>query len=154
MYVSIFECLCIHAGELNAEELVLDDREKHFILWEHMKIASQLTKYSTTNNSIDSIILGKVLHLMMQYVSSNVIASDCLHKEATDIVAKSTANSTNLLELERRLLIVDDSTRQVCLQAGRSLAVKRRIVQLQADMEMHFLSINKRLVAIQNCAST
>ena len=91
---------------------------------------------------------------MMHYINSNVIASDRLHKEATDIVAKSTANSTNLLELERRLLIVDDSTRQVCLQAGRSLAVKRRIVQLQADMEMHFLSINRRLVAIQNCAST
>lgn len=91
---------------------------------------------------------------MIHYITSNVIASDRLHKEATDIVAKSAANSTILMELERRLLIVDDSTRQVCLQTGRSLTVKRRIMQLQADMEMHFLSINKRLVAIQNCAST
>ena len=57
-YLNVY--VCIHAGELNAEELVLDDREKYFILWEHMKIASQLTEYNATNSSIDSIILGMV----------------------------------------------------------------------------------------------
>lgn len=66
------------------------------------------------------------------------VASDHLHKEATDMVAKSTANLTTLQELERKLLIIDDRTRQICLQAGRSLAVKQKILHLQADMEMHF----------------
>ena len=52
--------------------------------------------------------------------------------------------------LEENLLIVDEATKE----AGRHLAIKRTLEHFQADMEMLFLSIKKKLVNVQSLAST
>ena len=55
--------------------------------------------------------------------------------------------------LEEKLLILDETTREECLLAGRQLAIKRSLEHFQADMEMLFLSIKKKQVNIQSLAS-
>ena len=45
-------------GELNIEFAAQDDKELYFRLWKQLGIASTLTEFSASTNSVDSIILG------------------------------------------------------------------------------------------------
>ena len=69
------------------------------------------------------------------------------------MVSRSQTNTVRLWELEELLLIVDDASREQCLQEGKQLAIKTCLEHFQADMEMLFLSIKKKQVNVQNLAS-
>jgi len=69
------------------------------------------------------------------------------------VVSKSQTNTIRLWELEELLLIVDDESREQCLQEGRQLAIKTCLQHFQADMEMLFLSIKKKQLNVQNLVS-
>lgn len=51
------------------------------------------------------------------------------------------------------MMILDETTREQCLQEGRQLAIKKSLEHFQADMEMLFLSIKKKQVNVQSSAS-
>ncbi|XP_065884010.1 uncharacterized protein [Dysidea avara] len=125
-------------GELNKEFSERDNREQYFKLWKHMGIATSLTEFSASSDIVDSIILE----------------SAQLYKEATSVVSRSQTNTVRLRELEELLLIVDDASREQCLQEGKQLAIKTCLEHFQADMEMLFLSIKKKQVNVQNLATS
>jgi len=52
--------------------------------------------------------------------------------------------------LEEKLFITNEEQRQQCLKDGKVLAVKRKIEQLQCQMELIFLSVRKKAEIIQN----
>ena len=52
--------------------------------------------------------------------------------------------------LEEKLCITSEEQRQQCLKDGKVLAVKWKIEQLQCQMELIFLSIQKKAEIIQN----
>lgn len=58
-----------------------------------------------------------------------------------------------LQALEQKLEIEDNDNRQACLSKGRELAIKRKLLALQANMELYFLSIKRKLSSIQSVAS-
>lgn len=78
---------------------------------------------------------------------------DSLFNEAWNLLSKSEEKREQLQVLESQLHITNDQTRQQCIVEGKCLAIKRKLESLQADMEMFYLSIKKKQVAIQNFAS-
>ena len=71
-----------------------------------------------------------------------VLEIDHLFNEATALISKSNEKKEQLQVLEERLQITNNVTRQQIIREGKSLAVRRN---LQANMEMLYLSIKKRL---------
>ena len=69
------------------------------------------------------------------------------------MVHKSQSNLMTFHALKEKLLILYEATKEECLRAGRHLAIKRSLEHFQADMEMLFLSITKKLVNVQSVAS-
>ena len=47
-----------NAGELQGDLANIDDREQYYLLWTQLAISAQLSQYSASNNSVDSIITG------------------------------------------------------------------------------------------------
>lgn len=88
------------------------------------------------------------LHMRMYFLET-----DRLFKEATTLISKSLEKREKLQELEEKLHITDNATRQQIIKEGKLLAMKRKLESLQSDMEMLYLSIKKRQVAIQSLAS-
>ena len=82
-----------------------------------------------------------------------ILERDQLFTETTNIVSKCSAKRKQLVALEQKLGISDDTIRQHVMEEGRSLAVKRKMDSLQADMEMFYLSIKKKQLMIQSSAS-
>lgn len=82
-----------------------------------------------------------------------LLEMDHLFNEATTLILKSTEKREQLQVLEERLQIINNITRQHIIREGKSLAVRRKLESLQANMEMLYLSIKKRQVAIQSSAS-
>ena len=82
-----------------------------------------------------------------------ILELDSLFNEARTLLSKSGEKRDQLRVLEAKLGITDDQTRQRCIMEGRSLAVKHKLESLQADMEMFYLSVKKKQVAIQSFAS-
>ena len=78
---------------------------------------------------------------------------DSLFNEAWNLLSKSEEKREQLQVLESRLHITNDQTRQQCIVEGKCFAIKRKLESLQADMEMFYLSIKKKQVAIQSFAS-
>lgn len=78
---------------------------------------------------------------------------DSLFNEAWNLLSKSEEKREQLQVLESQLHITNDQTRQQYILEGKCLAIKRKLESLQADMEMFYLSIKKKQVAIQNFAS-
>ena len=85
---------------------------------------------------------------------SNLLELESLFNEAWNLLSKSKEKRDHLQALESKLCITDDLTRQQCTMEGKHLAIKRKLELLQADMEMFYLSIKKKHVAIQSFAST
>ena len=79
---------------------------------------------------------------------------DSLFNEAWNLLSKSEEKKDQLRVLESQLCITNDQTRHQCIVEGRCLAIKRKLESLQADMEMFYLGIKKKQVAIQSCGST
>ena len=78
---------------------------------------------------------------------------DSLFNEAWSLLSRSDEKKDQLQVLESQLCITNDHTRQQCIVEGRCLAIKRKLESLQADMDMFYLSIKKKQVAIQNFGS-
>jgi len=76
-----------------------------------------------------------------------------LFTETTNLVSKYATMREQLLALEQKLAITDNAVRQNVIDEGRSLACKRKLDSLQADMEMLYLSIKKKHLMIQSSAS-
>ena len=47
-----------NAGELQGDLANIDDREQYYLLWTQLAISAQLSQYSASSNSVDSIITG------------------------------------------------------------------------------------------------
>ena len=82
-----------------------------------------------------------------------ILETDRLFNEATTLITKSNEKKEQLQLLEERLQITDNVMRQQIIREGKFWAVRRRLEFLQANMEMLYLSIKKRQVAIQSSAS-
>ena len=89
------------------------------------------------------------MHLLL----FGLLETDHLFNEATSLIAKSSAKRDQLQVLEERLHVTNNTIRQQIIVEGRSLAMRRKLESLQADMEMLYLSIKKRQVTIQSSAS-
>jgi len=63
------------------------------------------------------------------------------------------AKRKQLVALEQKLGISDDTIQQRVIEEGRSLTVKWKMDSLQADMEIFYLSIKKKQLMIQSSAS-
>jgi len=50
--------VCI-LGELNSETRMRDDKEKYYVLWMEVTMASQLRSFSANNTLTESVVLGK-----------------------------------------------------------------------------------------------
>jgi len=87
------------------------------------------------------------------YLYIFILELDCLFNEAWTLLSKSEEKRDQLQVLESKLSITDDQTRQRCIVEGKCLAIKRKLESLQADMEMFYLGIKKKQVAIQSFAS-
>lgn len=81
------------------------------------------------------------------------LETDHLFNEATALISKSDEKKEQLQVLEERLQITNNVSRQQIIREGKSLAVRRKLESLQANMEMLYLSIKRRQVAIQSSAS-
>ena len=81
------------------------------------------------------------------------LETDHLFNEATTLISKSDEKKEQLQVLEERLQITNNVSRQQIIREGKSLAVRRKLESLQANMEMLYLSIKRRQVAIQSSAS-
>ena len=64
-YVYMLSLCNFNIGELNKQFVALDDKEVYFRLWKQVGIATQLTEFSASSNSIDSIILGVYMLMYM-----------------------------------------------------------------------------------------
>lgn len=149
----------IFIGEVNCEEQVPnDDREKYYLLWKELGVANQLNEYNVHNTSTESIIFGMYLHsdtrTCAHMVHICISGSQRLYKEANCYISKSAENMMKLQALEQKLEIMDDDNRQACLHQGKDLAIRRKLLGLQANMELYFLSIKRKLTSIQSVAST
>jgi len=76
-----------------------------------------------------------------------------LYNETGSLVSQYNNKREQLQALEQKLNISDDHVRQQVLSEGRSMAIKRKVDSLQADLEIHYLSIKKKQLLIQNTAS-
>lgn len=81
------------------------------------------------------------------------LETDRLFNEATTLISKSHMRKEQLQVLENRLQITSNDTRQKIIREGKSLAVRRKLESLQANMEMLYLSIKRRQAAVQSSAS-
>ena len=86
-------------------------------------------------------------------MDSILLELDSLFNEARSLLSKSEEKRDQLQALELQLCITDDCTRQRCITEGKCLAIKRKLELLQAVMEMFYLNIKKKQVAIQSFAS-
>ena len=93
------------------------------------------------------------LSFITDYFVLILLELDSLFNEAWILLSKSEEKKDQLQVLESRLHITNDETRQQCIVEGKCLAIKRKLESLQADMEMSYLSIKKKQVAIQSFAS-
>ena len=66
-----------------------------------------------------------------------------LYNEAGSLVSQCNNKREQLQALEQKLNISDDHVRQQVLCEGRSMAIKRKVDSLQADLQIHYLSIKK-----------
>lgn len=82
------------------------------------------------------------------------LETDHLFNEATALISKSDEKKEQLQVLEERLQITNNVSRQQIIREGKSLAVRRKLESLQANMEMLYLSIKRRQVAIQSSATS
>ena len=64
--------------------------------------------------------------------------SQRLYREANSFISKSTENAMKMEVLEQKLQINNDDTRQACLLQGKELAIRRKLLGLQASMELYF----------------
>ena len=78
---------------------------------------------------------------------------DTLFNEAWSLLSKSQDKKQQLLVMESQVSITNDQNRHQCLVEGRCLAIKHKFESLQADMEMFYLGITKKHVAIESCGS-
>ena len=79
--------------------------------------------------------------------------SQRLYREAYTFISKSEENAKKMEVLEQKLQIDNDDTRQACLHQGKELAIRRKLLGLQASMELYYLSIKKKSTSIQSVAS-
>ena len=84
---------------------------------------------------------------------SNCVALDDLYKHAQDMVKKTTLSNSSITEIEALLNIDNDVDRDNCLLQGRYLAIKRKLDHLAAEMEIVYLYVQKKEMAIQSQAS-
>ena len=62
-----------------------------------------------------------------------------MYREANSFISKSEEKAKKIEVIEQKLQIDNEETRQACLRQGKELAVRRKLLGLQASMEMYYL---------------
>lgn len=134
----------------------IDPQEKYYILHKENQVVQQLVEYTDNNTAAESTVIGNKAQSVYKHVNFNLhmcIALDDLYKHAQDMVTKATSSNSQISSIEAMLHINNDVDRDNCLSQGRSLAIQRKLNHFSAEMEMIYLYIQRKEIAIQSQAS-
>jgi len=54
----------MYIGELNTETRMRDDKERYYVIWMEVTMASQLRSFSVSNTLTESVVIGMCMYCM------------------------------------------------------------------------------------------